>query len=199
LRLVILPGLLCACAFAIACGGPAGNSGGPGGAQKPPAAPAVPDDIAAVARGALGSEGEALAWGDLALNGKQQILVVNRLSVAPGAHGEEIVFTRLTIVENSDGKWTQVLLCDEHLKNGHGYLVGSPTDPVTGWKLTFVKDPAKGLILSLAPMEQGLPAQAKTIRVQWNPKVKRYQALEGGTERFTGEVGSLEIIQRPLR
>ncbi len=196
MRHVVLTGLVCACTFAIACGGPSGSAGN---AQKTPAAPAIPDEITGVAHAALGSEGEPLAWGDLALTGNQQMLVVNRLHGDTSAQGDEIIFTRMTIAENSGGKWAQVLLCDEHLKNSLGYLAGSPNDRVTRWKLTFVKDPAKGLTLSLTPMDLGSPAKEKTIRVRWNPSVKRYQALVGGTDRFGGEIGSIEIIQRPLR
>ncbi len=199
MRLVVLTGLVCVCALGVACGSPAENSSSAGGAQKPPAAPAVPDDIADVAHGALGSEGEALAWGDLALDGRQQVLVVNRLSGAPGAQDGEIIFTRLAIVEIVDGNWMQVLLCDEHLKNQKGYLGGSPGEAISRWKLSFVKDPGKGLILSLAPMDQGSAAHAKTIRVRWNPQANRYQSLEGNSEHFAGDGSSNEITHRPMR
>jgi len=198
LRRLVLTGLFCVCALPTACGGPAENSGSSGGAQTAPQAPAVPDDIAAVARGALGSEGEALAWGDLAIDGMQQVLVVNRLSRASGAQGEGIVFSRMTIVENDDGNWMQVLLCDEHLKNQHGYLVGAPSEPVTQWKLAFEKDPKKGLILSITPEGQSPGEAVMTLRVRWNPAVKRYQALKPGSELFRGETSSLEPVHRRI-
>jgi hypothetical protein len=198
LRLVVLTGLLCASAFAIACGSTAPNPAAPSAAQTPPAAPSVPDEFAAVARGAFGSEGEALAWGDLSLSGGQQVLVVSRLHGTQGAQGDELFFTRLTVAENVGGSWTQVLLCDEHLKNEKGYLGGAPGDIVSRWKLSYVKDPVKGLILSITPMGQGSDALGRTIHVRWNPKVKRYQSLDGSSEHFMNENSSLDIVSRPL-
>ncbi|MFZ0821534.1 MAG: hypothetical protein WAM91_15815 [Candidatus Acidiferrales bacterium] len=198
MRLVVLTGLLCACTFAIACGGPAPTPA-PGASNATPAsAPAVPEEFAAVARGAFGSEGEALAWGDLSLSGSQQVLVVSRLHGAPGAQSDELFFTRLAIGENDGGHWTQVLLCDEHLKNEKGYLGGAPGDIVSRWKLSYVKDPVKGLVLSITPMGLGSDALGKTIRVRWNPKVKRYQSLDGSSEHFMNETSSLDIVQRSL-
>jgi hypothetical protein len=182
LRLIVLACLLCACAFGMGCGSGADKSAA--GALAIPAAPAVPDDIAAVAHGALGNEGEALAWGDLAMDGRQEVLAVNRIGGAQGAPNDEIFLTRLTVVENVDGNWSQVLMCDEHLKNEKGYLIGSPGQAISRWKLTFVKDPAKGLMLSLTPMGQGSDAL--------------YQALLSGSEKFAGEVGSPETVQRRL-
>ncbi len=199
MRLIVLTGLLCVCALSIKCGSPVNNSGSAGGSQNQGAALAVPDDIAAVARGALGREGEALAWGNLALNGNQEVLVVNRLGSAAGAGTDEIIFIRMTIAENIDGNWTQVLLCDDHLKNSSGVLAGSPNDAVSRWKLSFKKDPEKGLILSLTPMDPDSGALSKTIHVRWNPLLKRYQSFEGSPEHFANEVFPHEIIQRPLR
>jgi hypothetical protein len=196
LRLIVLACLLCACAFGMGCGSGADKSAA--GALAIPAAPAVPDDIAAVAHGALGNEGEALAWGDLAMDGRQEVLAVNRIGGAQGAPNDEIFLTRLTVVENVDGNWSQVLMCDEHLKNEKGYLIGSPGQAISRWKLTFVKDPAKGLMLSLTPMGQGSDALGRTIHVLWNPKAARYQALLSGSEKFAGEVGSPETVQRRL-
>jgi hypothetical protein len=199
LRLIVLTGLVCACALAISCGGPATDSGTAGAAPKTTAAPTVPDDIAAVARGAFGSEGEALAWGDLALAGKQQVLIVSRVRGSQGATGDEIYFTRMTVAENADDKWTQVLLCDEHLKNPSGYLGGIPRDAISRWKLSFVKDPAQGLVLSITPMDLNTSAAlGRTVRVRWNPKAKRYQSLDANSEHFLAEGSSNEIIQRPV-
>jgi hypothetical protein len=196
LRHVVMTGLLCACAIAIACGSPANNSGG---AQKTADASAPPDDIVDVAHGALGREGEALAWGDLSLGGQQQVLAVNRTGKAEGAPGEELFFTRMTVVGNVSGSWTEVLLCDERLKNEKGYLIGSPSVQIFRWKMSFVKDPAKGLILTITPMGEGSDAKGKTLHVRWNSAVSRYQVFDAATDKFTGEVGNVEIIQRPLR
>lgn len=196
MRHVVMTGLLCACAFAMACGGPAGNSGA---APKTAEASTAPDDILDVAHGALGREGEALAWGDLTLDGRKQVLVVNRTGKAEGAPGEEFMFTRMAVVENVSGSWTEVLLCDERLKNEKGYLIGSPSEAIFRWKMSFVKDPVKGLMLTITPMGNGSDTKGKTLHVRWNPAVSRYQAFDPATDKFTGEVANVEIIQRPLR
>jgi hypothetical protein len=197
LRLFVLTGLSCACLLATACG-PASSPAAPSATQAASAAPSVPEEFASVARGAFGSEGEALAWGDLSVSGDPQVLVVSRLHGAQGGQGDDIFFTRLTIAEKVGSGWTQALLCDEHLKNGKGYLGGAPSEIISRWKLAFVKDPVKGLILSLTPMGQGSDALGKTIHVRWNPNAKRYQSFEGSPEHFMAETSTLEIIQRPL-
>jgi hypothetical protein len=196
LRHVVLTGLLCGCAFAMACGGPTNNSGG---TQKTADASVAPDDIVEVAHGALGREGEALAWGDLPGDGRKQVLVVNRTGKAERTPCEDFMFTRMTVVENTSGSWTEVLLCDEHLKNDKGYLIGSPSEAIFRWKMSFVKDPSKGLMMTITPMGEGSEAKGKTLHVRWNPAVMRYQAFDPATDKFTGEVASVEIIQRPLR
>ncbi|HUK29714.1 MAG TPA: hypothetical protein VLV89_01285 [Candidatus Acidoferrum sp.] len=196
MRHVVLTGWLCACAFAMACGSPANNSGG---AQKTADASAPPDDIVEVAHGALGRDAEALAWGDLPGDGRKQVLAVNRTGKAEGTPGEEFMFTRMTVAENVSGSWSEVLLCDEHLKNEKGYLIGSPGEAISKWKMSFVKDPSKGLVMTITPMGEGSDAKGKTLHVRWNPAVMRYQAFDPATDKFTGEVASVEIIQRPLR
>src|ERR1700681_3049928 len=82
-----------------------------------------------VAEAALGKQAEILARGDLARNGQEQLLVVNRFAKAPqGAAGTEnsqaIFITRAVILEKRNGKWTKILRCDEHVKNPNGYLGG---------------------------------------------------------------------------
>ena len=47
------------------------------------AVPAIPPEIASVAQSTLGGEAEAIAWGDLALTGHQQVLAINRVNT-PG-------------------------------------------------------------------------------------------------------------------
>src|ERR1017187_6402086 len=79
LRTAILIGLVCLSAGLMGCESPAKNPAADTSAQKP-TAPAVPDDIFAAASGTLSSEVEVLAWGDLALTGRQQILAINRLN-----------------------------------------------------------------------------------------------------------------------
>lgn len=191
----ILIGLICVFASISGCGNPPK----PSGDSAKPAAPAVPPEILAAGQAALGGEAEVLAWGDLALTGKQQLLVVNRLikpgmSAVPGT-----VLTRLAILEDVGGKWKEVLLCDEHLKNTNGFLGGTPTAGISAWRLQFEKDPDKGLLLFFMPYNQGPEVRAQTIEVRWNPEPKRYQAMDANHETFIGETPALEEIHRPLK
>jgi hypothetical protein len=181
------------------CGKPEGGPGSGATAPDPHlSAPQIPEDVRAAAEAALGNEAEALAWGDLALNGKQQVLVINRLH-KPNASLPGIVFTRLTILENDAGKWKQVLLCDEHLKNPNGFLAGTPSAGITTWRLQFEQNHEKGLLLFLTPFEQGPAIRVQSIEVRWNPSVKRYQALDMNYENFLGEAPALEEIRRELK
>src|SRR5712675_1145086 len=92
--------------------------------------PAAPESQQ-IAEAVLGKQAEVIAHGDLARNGSEQLLVVNRFDstarakVQP-AHSTAIFVTRAVIVEKNDGKWTELLRCDEHLKNPRGYLAGAP-------------------------------------------------------------------------
>lgn len=196
MRGAILMGLVCAFAGTLGCG----NPGTQVPAQKPQAAvPAIPPEIDSAARGALGQEAEALAWGDLALNGQRQILVINRLNgpsmrAVPGA-----VLTRLAVLENDGGKWKEVLLCDEHLKNMSGFLGGAPIAAVSSWRLQFEKDPKQGLLLFLSPFKQGPDVRTQAIEIRWNPAVRRYQAMDENHEQFVGETPALEDIHRTLQ
>jgi hypothetical protein len=197
LRTAILIGLVCASTCLMGCDSPAKNPGTDSSAQKPKAM-AVPEDIFSAAAGALSSDVEVLAWGDLALNGKQQILAINRLN-KPGANvGTGAVLTRLAILESDGKQWKEILLCDAHLKNPNGFLGGTPTAAVSQWRLQFEKNPSKGLLLFLSPFNQGPNVRTQAIEVRWNPEVKRYQALDANYETFTGENPALEDIHREL-
>jgi hypothetical protein len=77
------------------------------------------DEARGVAEASLGKQAEVLAHGNLALNGREQVLVVNRFSTeasksAGGASPSPILVTRAAVLENNGGKWSQILLCDEH-------------------------------------------------------------------------------------
>lgn len=197
MRTAILIGLVCVSAAIMGCDNPAKNPPGDSSAQKPKA-PVVPDDIFAAAAGALSSEAEVLAWGDLALTGNQQILTVNRLN-KPELNGVPgVVFTRLAILESDGKNWKEVLLCDEHLKNPNGFLAGTPTAEITSWQLQFEKNQSKGLLLFFTPFKQGPTVRDQTIEVRWNPAVKRYQAMDEKYEHFIGEIPALEDIHRKL-
>jgi hypothetical protein len=195
LRTAILIGLACVCTAIIGCDSPAKNPAADSSVQKP-VAPAVPEDIFKAAAGALSSEVDVLAWGDLALNGRQQILAINRLNKPE--LGSVVVFTRLAILENDGKQWKEILLCDEHLKNSNGFLGGTPTAAISSWRLQFEKNPSKGLLLFLKPFNQGPTIRDQTIEVRWNPEAKRYQAMDANYETFIGENPALEEIHRKL-
>ena len=72
--------------LALVCAGCGGSkTAANSDAAAKPAAPAIPDDIQAAANSALGSETDVLLYGDLAKNGKTQILAVNQLKTTPPA------------------------------------------------------------------------------------------------------------------
>jgi hypothetical protein len=183
----------------------------PAEAAAPPAAPAAVPETQRVAEAVLGKQAEVVARGDLAGNGSEQLLVVNRFE--KGARGEvvpgnstAIFVTRAVIVEKDDGKWAEVLRCDEHLKNPRGYLGGSPAAPVTGWRLEFTPDTDQGLELRFTPAGAGEQrpsdepqAASRTIAVRWNTRAKRYQSLDQSHKGYLGEVPTLETPQSILR
>src|SRR4029077_10459167 len=110
----------------------------------------VSNEARGVAEAALGKQAEVLAHGNLAQNGREQLLVINRYSAGAAAGGKEsnpsmIFLTRAAILEQNDGKWSEVLLCDEHLKNPRRYLGRSWPTLVTGWRLEYTQDPKEGL------------------------------------------------------
>jgi hypothetical protein len=183
----------------------------PAEAAAPPSAPAVVPETQQVAEAVLGKQAEVLAHGDLARNGLEQILVVNRFEKpthwdkGPGS-SSAIFVTRVVIVEKENDKWAEVLRCDEHLKNPRGYLGGSPAAPVTGWRLEFKPDTDQGLELRFTPAgtdEERSPynaeARGRTIAIRWNTKAKRYQSLDQSHRGYLGEAPSLETPQSILR
>ena len=175
-----------------ACSGPA-TSNQTAETPAQPAAPAIPADVQQVAETSLGSEAEVLVYGDLALNGKKQILEINRIKKTPETKVPGILVTRLAVVEDDGGTWKQVLLCDEHLKNPSGYLAATPIAPVSGWRLQYEQHPDSGLVMYFTPLDKPAGGYVQTIGVKWNPKVKRYQSLDRNYEQFLGENNSLEM------
>jgi len=170
------------------------------------------DDTRKVAEQALGEKAEVLASGDLARNELEQLLVVNRFAGASrNAAGLEkpasIFITRAAILQKSDGQWTEVLLCDEHLKNPNGYLGGSPVAPVTGWRLEFKVNTKQGLEMKFTPAtsrageeESGTgELEGRSVFVQWNTTAKRYQSLDTSHERYLSEAPTLETPHSILR
>jgi len=177
------------------------------GCSAPPPAPVADKaaksqeaaaDVQRVAEGALGMHAEVIAHGDLARNGLEQLLVVNRSKSASGeaqsGDSAHLLVTRATIVQKQNGKWSEVLRCDEHLKNPNGYLGGSPVTPVTSWQLQIAPDTKQGLALKFTPEEQG-----SEISVRWNVKTARYQSLNRSNEKYLSEVPTLDTPQSVLR
>ncbi len=185
------------CALATACSQPA-PAPQPQTQQKP-AEPSAPPEITAVAEKVLGAEAEVLAFGDLARAGSLQALVVNRLKKNPTGTVPGILLTRGAIVSREGGKWKEVFLCDEHLKNPKGFLAGTPTASVSGWRLQYEQNPEKGLQMYFTPLQQPRGGYILTIGVRWNRKVNRYQSLDSGFEHFLGELPALEGIHSRLR
>jgi hypothetical protein len=166
-------------------------------AQKP-AEPAVPPELQGAASAVLGADAEVIAFGDLAKTGNQHILVINRIKKSPTNVVPGILLMRAAILSQQDGKWSELLHVDEHLKNTNGFLAATPVSPVTGWRLQFEQDAEKGLLLYFTPLQQPAGGTLQTIGVRWNPKVKRYQSLDRTYKLFLGEAPALEKIKSYL-
>jgi len=164
-----------------------------------PAEPAVPADIQSAAEALLGAETKVLAFGDLAKNGKQQVLVANVVPKTPKDSIPGTIITRAVIAQNEDGKWAEVFRCDEHLKNSKGYLGMTPIEPVSGWRLQFEQDANKGLTLYLTPVKGMDDRHILPIGIRWNEKTKRYQSLDRTYEQFLLESPTLSNTRSQLR
>lgn len=175
----------------------------------------VTDDARAVAEASLGKQAEVLARGNLAQNGREQVLVVNRLSKGArpvdsnDASSTAIFVSRAAVVERNGDRWSEVLLCDEHLKNPYGYLGGSRAARVSGWRLEYRRDPTQGLEMKFTPAEKFDAANADagpgsehgygTFDVRWNKNTKRYQSFDQSHERYLSEVPSLDTPESVLK
>jgi hypothetical protein len=175
----------------------------------------APDEARGVADASLGKQSEILAHGDLALNGREQLLVVNRFSAAGAqasketANSSPILVTRAAVLEKDGGKWSEILRCDEHLKNPNGYLGGIPAARVSGWRLEYTQDAKEGLEMKFSPAErfdtvnvnvdQNSGRNHVTFEVRWNKNAKRYQSYDQSHERYLSEVPSLETPASTLR
>ncbi len=165
-----------------------------------------------IAEAALGKQAEVIAHGDLARNGLEQVLVINRFAKsrvggAMAAPSSAIFITRAAVLEKNDGKWSEVLRCDEHLKNPQGYLGGTPAARANGWRLEYTADKNLGLEMKFTPanLDVGEPvagtgeSAGQTVVVRWNRKAKRYQSLDRSHERYLIEAPTLETPQSILK
>lgn len=164
-----------------------------------PAEPAVPEGIQDAAEAFLGKDAQVLAFGDLAKNEQQEFLAANVVPKTPTNNLPGTIVTRAVVAEDRDGKWTEVFRCDEHLKNGKGYLGLTPIDPVTGWRLQFEQDPDKGLQLYFTPMKGINDSHVLPIGVRWNKETKRYQSLDRTYEHFLLESSALGTARSHLQ
>lgn len=173
-------------------------------------AAATQNEARQVADAALGDQAEILAHGDLAGNGMEQVLAVNAFASPKGNRPKDsgtVFVTRAAILQKGNGKWTELLRCDEHLKNQNGYLGGAPSSRITGWRLEFRTDIKQGLELKFTPAESehgeegsgvGAPG-GQTVVVRWNARTKRYQSLDSTHENFLSEAPTLETPQSILK
>lgn len=168
-------------------------------AEAKSAEPAIPEEIQSAAQSLLGSETQVLVFGDLVKNGKQQFLAANVVPKTPTNNLPGTIITRAVVVENTDGKWSEVLRCDEHLKNQKGFLGLTPFTAVTGWRLQYEQSADKGLELYFTPLKGTTDSHVLPIGVRWNPATKRYQSLDRNYEHFLLESPSLEAARATLR
>jgi hypothetical protein len=186
----------------------------------------VAEQAREVAETSLGKQAEVLVHGNLAQNGLEQVLVVNRVSgratgsasnipsndTPPNSASSKsgsVFVTRAAVLQKENGKWSEVLLCDDHLKNPSGYLGGSHVGRVSGWRMEYRQDPQTGLELTFSPADrldadranadESSEQKSATFDVRWNKNSKRYQSFDQSHERYLSEVPSLETPQSVLR
>lgn len=183
----------------VGCGTEAPKPSSEPAAETKPAAPAIPEDIQDAAKHLLGSDAQVLLAGDLAKNGKRQFLAANVIPKTPQNNVPGTVITRAIVAQDDDGKWTELLRVDEHLKNQKGYLGLTPLDSITGWRLQYEQSPEKGLQLYFTPLKVNGDTHVLTIGVRWNPATNRYQSLDASYEHFLKESSTLQNVRSSLR
>ena len=183
----------------VGCGTEPAKSTSEPAAEAKPATPAIPEDIQDAAKHLLGSDAQVLLSGDLAKNGKQQLLAANVVPKTPQNNVPGTVVTRAIVAQDDDGKWTELLRVDEHLKNQKGYLGLTPLDSITGWRLQYEQNPEKGLQLYFTPLKVNGDTHVLTIGVRWNPATNRYQSLDASYEHFLKESSTLQNVRSSLR
>ena len=164
-------------------------------AQKPP----VPEEIQDATKALLGSEAQVLLFGDLAKTGKQQFLAANVVPNTPKSTIAGMVVTRAVIAENDDGKWIELVRCDEYLKNAKGYMALTPLQAVSGWRLQYENSDTQGMSLYLTPVQAGSNVRTLPIAVRWNPATKRYQSMDPSYTNFLPEAPTLQNTRSTLR
>jgi hypothetical protein len=179
---------------------------GEGPAPKPaaetpakPAEAAVPEEMQAAAQNLLGKETQVLVFGDLAKTGKPQFLAANVVPKTPKNDIPGIIVTRAVLAEETDGQWSELLHCDEYLKNAKGYLALTHLAAVAGWKVQWDQDPIKGIQLYFTPIKGPADPHVLPIGIAWNPATKRYQSLDLSYQHFLMEKPTLDTARSVLR
>jgi hypothetical protein len=185
--------------FLTGCGEQASGPGANAAAEAKSAEPAVPEEVQGAAQALLGSETQVLVFGDLAKTGKQQFLAANIVPKTPTNSAPGTIVTRAVIAENHEGKWMEILRCDEYLKNEKGFLGLTPLNGVSGWRVQYEQDAEKGLQVYFTPLKVNGGVHVLPIGVRWNPATKRYQSLDRTYEHFLLEAPSLENARSRLR
>jgi hypothetical protein len=185
--------------FVVGCGTEAPKQTSDPAAQAKPAEPAIPEDIQDVAKHLLGSDAQVLLLGDLAKNGKRQFLAANVVPKTPKNNIPGTVVTRAIVAQDDEGKWTELLRVDEHLKNQKGYLGLTPLDSINGWRLQYEQNAEKGLQLYFTPLKVNGDTHVLPVGVRWNPATQRYQSLDASYEHFLKESTSLQNMRSTLR
>jgi hypothetical protein len=185
--------------FLTGCGeqAPAPSTNAP--AEAKAAELGVPEEVQGAAEKLLGSETQVLVFGDMAKTGRQQFLAANVVPKTPTSNAPGTIVTRAVIAESDNGKWTELLRCDEYLKNEKGYLGLTPLNGVSGWRIQYEQDQEKGLQLYFTPLKVSGSAHVLPIGVRWNPATKRYQSVDRTYEHFLLEASSLENARSMLR
>lgn len=159
-----------------------------------PAAPSHPADVDNVAQKLFGVDAEVVSYGDLAKNGKQEALIISRVKITPETMTPGLLVTRAAVIEKDGDSWSEVFLCDEHLKNPKGFLGGQPVVAIGGWRLQKEMDAKTGLAMYFTPLQKPSGGYIQTYEVRWNPEVKRYQTLDRNFQNFLNELPTLEPI-----
>ena len=159
----------------------------------------VPEEVQSAADALLGKETTVLLVGDLAKNSKQEFLAANVVPKTPKMTLPGTIITRAVVAENQDGKWMEILRCDEYLKNAKGYLPGTPLSGISGWRLAYEQDPEKGMALYFTPLKGTTESHQLPIGIRWNAETKRYQSLDRSYEHFLMESPSLQNARSSLR
>jgi hypothetical protein len=167
---------------------------------KSAAIPALPPELDGAAQKLMGPNVRVLLSGDLAHNGRRQILLLDPGPGAVAGSASGVAFWRAAVLEKQDNGWAEVLRCDEYLKNSSGYLRGTPREPVSGWQLQVGSENKKwGQELSFTPLQVQSNEPVPTIQVRWNANVRRYQSVDATTQQFLAELPLLEAPATELK